>query len=115
MGKVLGKDVPGVPKTRSKAKDLLIKPKAGMAVVHFPTTTKEYMCLRDLVAVHESEVAVDPKYILQQFMYSEPLDMVEKMFTDVVRSDTQPHELGPEERLQRMRKKYPAVCERSES
>jgi len=112
MGKVLGKDVPGVPKTRSKAKDLLVKPKAGMAVVHFPTMTKEYMCIYDPLVVHESEVAVDPKYILQQFIYSEPLDTVAKMFTDAFRSDTSnesgtlgvPNEMAPEERIKRMKK-----------
>jgi len=104
MGKVLGKDVPGVPKTRSKAKDLLIKPKAGMAVVHFPTTTKDYMCMPDPLVTHESDVAVDPKYIWQQFIYSEPLNIVEKMFTDAIRADKRWNELAPEEQIKRLKK-----------
>jgi len=104
MGEVLGKDVPGVPKTRSKAKDLLIKPKAGMAVVHFPTTTKDYMCMPDPLVTHESDVAVDPKYIWQQFIYSEPLNIVEKMFTDAIRADKRWNELAPEEQIKRLKK-----------
>jgi len=103
MGKVLGKDVPGAPKIRSKAKDLLVKPKAGMALVHFPTVTKEYMCHPDLLVTHESEVAVDPKYILQQFIYSETLDTVEKIATDAIRSDTS-DERAPEERIKAFKK-----------
>jgi len=79
MGTVLGKDAPGVPCTRSKQANLRVKPKAGMAVIHFPTTTKDYMCVFDKLASHEGEKAVDPKYILHQFIWSEPLETVLKM------------------------------------
>jgi len=79
MGTVLGKDAPDVPCTRSKQANLRLKPKAGTAVIHFPTTNKEYMCVKDGLAIHEGEKAVDPKYILQQFIWSEPLETVMKM------------------------------------
>ena len=75
LGETFGKKVPGVPKSRSEATmDVTVQPKAGMAVVHFPTTTPEYMGLWDPLAVHESEDAVDPKYIVQQFIWSASLD-----------------------------------------
>jgi len=72
LGKICGKDIPGLPKNRSKPKDLWITPKAGMAVIHFPSTTTEYYGMVDTLADHEGEAAVDPKYILQQFIFSEP-------------------------------------------
>jgi len=81
MGTVLGKASPGVPNTRSKKVNLRVKPKAGMAVIHFPTTTKEYMCVADPLALHEGEEALDPKYILQQFIWSESLETVMQMDT----------------------------------
>ena len=74
MGKVLGKDVPGLPMNRSKPTDLLVKPQAGMTVVHFPTTTPEYYGMVDDLVLHEGEAAVDPKYVLQQFIFSAPLE-----------------------------------------
>ena len=45
-----------------------------MAVVHFPCTTCEYYCLPDLMADHEGEEALDPKFICQQFIWSKPIN-----------------------------------------
>jgi len=45
-----------------------ITPRAGMAVLHFPTTTPDYLCLPDMSTMHESEPAVAPKYIVQQYV-----------------------------------------------
>eukprot|EP00966_Prymnesium_polylepis_P065720 1524797-Prymnesium_polylepis.1 len=52
-----------------------------MAVLHFPTTNQKHMCLVDGLASHEGHEAVDPKFILQQFIWSEPLETVAKKFT----------------------------------
>eukprot|EP00966_Prymnesium_polylepis_P067997 1580533-Prymnesium_polylepis.2 len=92
--KILGKDVPDVPKRRSKETDLLVKPKAGMAVIHFPTTTKECMGMVDELALHEGEKAVDPKYILQQFIWSDPLELAMEKFKAAFRLPTTPNPLG---------------------
>ena len=46
---------------------LSIKPKAGMAVIHFPTTTPDYLCLPYRSTMHESQPAVNDKYIVQQY------------------------------------------------
>eukprot|EP00966_Prymnesium_polylepis_P033406 776627-Prymnesium_polylepis.1 len=105
LGKVLGKEVPDVPRTRSKStKNLRVKPKAGMAVIHFPTPTKEYMGMVDDLAIHEGEEAVDPdpKYILQQFIYSDPLEPALEMLEAAFRSSTTPNPtgLGFEERVE---------------
>jgi len=100
LGKVFGKQVPGLPKTRSKSKNLSIKPKAGTAVIHFPTTTQEYFGLYDGLAMHEGEPAVDPKYILQQFIYWEPLDTVMDTYTATIRSAAAPNPRGQDRVLQ---------------
>jgi len=73
--KVLGTDVPTARPLRDTP---LIQPKAGMAVLHFPTTNQKHMCLLDGLTRHEGHAAVDPKYIMQQFIWSEPLETVVK-------------------------------------
>eukprot|EP00802_Teleaulax_amphioxeia_P022507 Tamp_22961.p1 GENE.Tamp_22961~~Tamp_22961.p1 ORF type:complete len:320 (+),score=59.05 Tamp_22961:3-962(+) len=55
--------------------DLVIKPRAGMAVVHFPTTSLEAHCIPDPRTMHESEIADDTKFIVQQFIWPVPLDV----------------------------------------
>jgi hypothetical protein len=50
-----------------------IAPEAGMAVLHFASTTPETGGLTDRNACHESEEAVDTKWICQQFIYSHPI------------------------------------------
>jgi len=77
--KVLGTDV---PTARPQEDTPLIQPKAGMAVLHFPTTNEKHMCLKDGLATHEGHEAVDPKYIMQQFIWSEPLETVASKLTD---------------------------------
>ena len=58
----------------SESKMLSFEPKAGMAVVHFPATKEQYMCLPDPNTLHEGATAIAPKYIAQQFIWSSPLD-----------------------------------------
>ena len=53
---------------------LNIVPRAGMAVIHFPTTTLASGCVPDPRTMHESEAALDPKYIVQQFIWPLPID-----------------------------------------
>jgi len=57
-----------------ESKKLSIVPKAGMAVVHFPATTQQYMCIPDLNTLHEGAAATAPKYIIQQFIWSVPIN-----------------------------------------
>jgi len=84
MGRILGKPAPDVPKTRNNAKiDLSVKPQAGMAVIHFPATVKDYMCMTDPLTSHESEDAVDPKYIMQQFIFADTREAVLKKMSQV--------------------------------
>jgi len=54
--------------------NLPLQPRRGMAVIHFPTTTWEYGCLSDLHTKHEGEMAISTKHIVQQFIWSVPLD-----------------------------------------
>jgi len=58
------------------ARALSIAPRAGMAVVHFPATSAEYLCMPDMSTIHEAEPAISPKYITQQFIWSSPPDGV---------------------------------------
>ena len=51
-------------------------------VLHFPTTNQKHMCLLDGLTRHEGHEAVDPKYIMQQFIWSEPLETVASKLTD---------------------------------
>jgi hypothetical protein len=74
-------DVVGYPPPASRplqpegaATELSIAPRQGMAVVHFPVSTPSMRGVRDHNADHESEAAVDPKFILQQFIWSSALD-----------------------------------------
>jgi len=62
-----------VPTTEC-TKSLSFRPRAGMAVIHFPTTTSEYSCFPDPSTSHEGEVAVDRKFIVQQFIWSVPVE-----------------------------------------
>jgi len=75
FGESFGKHTPDVSRTRP-AVDVSVKPKAGMAVLHFPTTTEEYMSMPDMMTLHEGEAAIDPKFIIQQFIWSSPLERV---------------------------------------
>jgi len=56
------------------AKSLSFQPRAGMAIIHFPTATSEYSCFPDPSTSHESEVAVARKFIVQQFIWSVPVE-----------------------------------------
>lgn len=53
---------------------LSFAPKAGTAVIHFPTTTLEFGCVPDPRTMHESEAAIDTKHIVQQFIWPVPID-----------------------------------------
>ena len=50
-----------------------VAPEAGLAVVHFPSTTPETGGITDRNAMHEAETAVDTKFICQQFIFSHPV------------------------------------------
>ncbi len=45
-----------------------------MAVIHFPCTSASAGLIMDANADHESEPAVDTKYVCQQFIWSAPMD-----------------------------------------
>jgi len=51
-----------------------VTPVKGRAVLHFPTARRELACLPDYNADHEGEEAIDPKFILQQFIWSTAVD-----------------------------------------
>ena len=51
--------------------DVLVQPKEGMAVVHFPSTTLETGGLSDPNAVHEGAPAVDTKYVARAGLHLE--------------------------------------------
>jgi hypothetical protein len=57
----------GYKPAQSEEHSLRIVPLAGMAVIHFPTTVSEYGRLPDYSTMHESELAISPKYIVQQY------------------------------------------------
>merc|ERR1711972_419526 len=59
---------------QSSSSQLDIAPRAGMAVVHFPTTCLACNCVPDCRTMHESEAAVDTKFIVQQFVWPVPID-----------------------------------------
>ena len=58
------------PRSAPPKQKISIQPRAGMLVIHFPSTTSKYGCLTDPNTAHEGEDAVDPKYIVQQFIMS---------------------------------------------
>jgi len=60
-------------KATASPKTLAVVPKAGMAVIHFPTSTTQFHCLPDLNALHKGEEAISPKHIAQQFIWSVPI------------------------------------------
>ena len=47
-----------------------VRPRRGMAVIHFPSTTAATGGLTDPNARHEGEDAVDTKYIAQTFIWN---------------------------------------------
>jgi len=73
LGEKLGKAFPDLPRARKPAVDLRVAPKAGMAVMHFPCTSMDYGCLVDPLSTHEGEQAIQPKFIVQQFIKARPL------------------------------------------
>ena len=52
--------------------DLLVTPRRGMAVVHFPSTTLATGGLSDPNARHEGAPAVSTKYVAQTFIWNAP-------------------------------------------
>ena len=66
----------GRPATNAATrKELSIPPRTGLAVVHFPTTDLQMGgCVPDPRTMHESETAVDPKCIIQQFIWPCEID-----------------------------------------
>ena len=56
-----------------EGQQVAIRPEAGLAVLHFPSTTAETGGVTDRNASHESEVAVDRKWVCQQFIWSHPV------------------------------------------
>ena len=59
-------DAPAQAGPQSSSSSLSIVPQEGMAVVHFPTASTDFFCMSDSATKHESEVAVSPKFIVQQ-------------------------------------------------
>jgi len=80
FNKLLKKEEPAEP-------GLNIRPVKGMAALHFPSLAPEFMGLMDMAAWHESEAAVDSKYILQQFIWSTPFDPDAPDLDPAVKSD----------------------------
>jgi len=93
IGAVAGIPPPAVPSQPSSnsARELSIVPQQGMAVVHFPTSTQASRGVRDRNADHESEPAVDPKFILQQFIWSSPLDPTDTTVLPQIREKMTEH------------------------
>jgi len=63
---------PAAAATRGGSLD--VTPVKGRVVLHFPTARRELGCLPDYNAAHEGEEAIDPKFILQQFIWSTAVD-----------------------------------------
>jgi len=66
--------LPEEPELEEPEERLAVLPRAGLACIHFPCTTAKYMTLPDMLAVHESETSIAPKFICQQFIWSAPLN-----------------------------------------
>lgn len=58
---------------RVRGWQVCIRPQAGLAVIHFPSTVAEAGGITDRNASHESEIAVDTKWVCQQFIWSHPV------------------------------------------
>ena len=58
--------------TRGPRGPLCIAPRAGMAVVHFPSTLPAFGGVTDYNVWHEGEAAQDEKWVAQQFIWSHP-------------------------------------------
>lgn len=67
------------PSTADTPSPLQLKPRAGMLVIHFPSTCPEYSSIRDPNVIHESQTAIQPKYILQQFIRCRPLSNFDRV------------------------------------
>ena len=64
-------------------------PRAGMAVIHFPTTSLD-LCgsvVPDPRTMHESEAAIDEKYVVQQFIWSVPIEPSNRDIHEDVRAE----------------------------
>jgi hypothetical protein len=77
LGEWLDKAVPDLGRRRSPPVNVRVTPKEGMAVLHFPCTTPQYMCLTDPLGFHEGEPAITPKFIVQQFIWPAPVGVSE--------------------------------------
>ena len=55
------------------ARQISVRPERGLAVLHFPSTTPETGGITDRNASHESEPAIDTKWVCQQFIWSHPV------------------------------------------
>jgi len=73
-GKIFIESIGSPPTAVSTHTELNFEPVAGTAIVHFPTTVFENGCIPDVRTMHESEHAIDEKYILQQFIWPLPID-----------------------------------------
>ena len=60
--------------TKEKPASLSVVPTAGCAVIHFPTASPKYFCVPDERTRHESEPAISPKFVAQQFIWSSPIE-----------------------------------------
>ena len=67
--------------------ELNFKPRAGSAVIHFPTTTLDCGCIPDPRTMHESEDAVDDKFIVQQFIWPVEIDLADDTWHEDVRRE----------------------------
>jgi len=77
---------PPQPSNSTGVGSLSIVPRRGMAVVHFPTTSASYGCVPDVKTRHESEPAISPKFIVQQFIWSRPRNEVRSAVDAYLRS-----------------------------
>lgn len=67
------RSAPAAGSASAAATELSIVPRAGLAIIHFPSTRLERGCVPDPRTLHESEVAVDAKDIVQQFVWPVPM------------------------------------------
>jgi hypothetical protein len=81
------------PGAAQRTPRLSIAPRAGQAVIHFPTTTPHGPCgswrgcIPDPRTMHESAEAVDTKYIVQQFIWPVPIDPSDAHWHEDVRKE----------------------------
>eukprot|EP00961_Rhodomonas_salina_P161163 2169653-Rhodomonas_salina.1 len=70
----LGEADPPTVASSTSPVELNVVPRAGLAIIHFPTTRLEHGCIPDPRTMHESEDAIEPKAILQQFIWPCPIE-----------------------------------------